>query len=146
MSKQGINRVTLIGNLGHDPESYPTKDGKTVTKIQLATSESWQDENGKQVTRTEWHNVVFFNGLADVAKNYLVKGSKVYIEGKLKSHKWQDQEGKERTSTDIIVQEMQMLSGAKKPVITANADDADSSDIVTEYRKAAKAAVNQANV
>ena len=112
MSKQGINRVTLIGNVGNEPIVHTFDTDKSIVKISLATSESYE-VSGEKVTDTQWHNVVFFNGLANIAKKYLVKGNKVYIEGKLKTHKWVDKEGGDRISTEIIASEMQILSSRK---------------------------------
>lgn len=109
MSK-GINKVILIGNLGNDPETRTFDNGGTVTNISLATSESWNDrQTGERQERTEWHRVVFNNKLAEIAAQYLRKGSKVYIEGSLRTRKWQDQNGQDRFSTEIRANEMQML-------------------------------------
>ncbi len=109
----GVNKVILVGNLGKDPEVRYTPDGKAVTNITLATSESWKDKNtGQRQEKTEWHRIVFFGGLATVAGEYLRKGSKVYIEGKLQTRKWQDQSGQDRYTTEIVVDfggAMQML-------------------------------------
>ncbi|MDH5325204.1 MAG: single-stranded DNA-binding protein [Gammaproteobacteria bacterium] len=106
---RGINKVILIGNLGNDPEVKYMPSGEAVTNISVATSESWKDKNGEQVERTEWHRVVFFRRLAEIAGEYLKKGSKVYIEGKLQTRKWQDQSGQDRYTTEIVANEMQML-------------------------------------
>jgi len=107
---RGVNKVILIGNLGKDPETRHTPNGGQVTTISLATSESWKDKNtGEQVDKTEWHRVVFFRRLAEIAAEYLKKGSKVFIEGKLQTRKWQDQDGKDRYTTEIVANEMQML-------------------------------------
>ena len=110
MASRGINKVILVGNLGNDPEHRVMPSGGGVTNISIATSESWRDKNtGDQQERTEWHKVVFFNRLAEVASEYLRKGSKVYIEGSLRTRKWQDQSGQDRYSTEVIASEMQML-------------------------------------
>ena len=108
---RGINKVILIGNLGNDPEQRSMPNGNAVTNITVATSESWKDkQTGQQQERTEWHRVVFFNRLAEIAGQYLTKGSKVYIEGALRTRKWQDKEsGQDRYSTEIVANEMQML-------------------------------------
>ncbi len=107
---RGVNKVILIGNLGKDPEVRYSPNGGAVTTITLATSESWKDKNtGEQVDKTEWHRVVFFRRLAEVAGEYLKKGSKVFIEGKLQTRKWQDQNGQDRYTTEIVANEMQML-------------------------------------
>lgn len=107
---RGINKVILIGNLGKDPDVRYMPNGQAVANITLATSESWKDKNsGEQQERTEWHRVVFFRRLAEIAGEYLKKGSKVYIEGKLQTRKWQDQNGQDRYTTEIVANEMQML-------------------------------------
>lgn len=109
---RGINKVILIGNLGADPETKYMPSGNAVTNINIATSESWKDkQTGEQQERTEWHRVVFFNRLAEIAGEYLRKGSKVYVEGRLQTRKWTDQQGVDRYSTEIIANEMQMLDG-----------------------------------
>lgn len=107
---RGINKVILIGNLGKDPEAKFMPSGNAVTNITVATSESWKDkQTGQQQERTEWHRVVFFNRLAEIASEYLKKGSKVYIEGSLRTRKWQGQDGQDRYTTEIVANEMQML-------------------------------------
>lgn len=108
---RGINKVILIGNLGKDPEVRYMPSGSAVTSITVATSESWKDkQSGEKQERTEWHNVVFFNRLAEIAGEYLKKGSKVYIEGSLRTRKWQDKNtGQDRYTTEIVANEMQML-------------------------------------
>ena len=109
---RGINKVILIGNLGGDPEVRYMPSGNAVTNVNLATSESWKDkQTGQQQERTEWHRVVFFNRLAEIAGEYLRKGSKVYIEGSLRTRKWQGQDGQDRYTTEIVASEMQMLDG-----------------------------------
>lgn len=110
MASRGVNKVILVGNLGNDPESKYMPSGGAVTNISIATSESWKDKNtGQQQERTEWHRVVFFNRLAEIAGEYLRKGSKVYIEGSLRTRKWQAQDGSDRYSTEVVANEMQML-------------------------------------
>lgn len=107
---RGINKVILVGNLGQDPETRAMPSGKAVTNIRLATSESWRDKTtGEQKEQTEWHTVVFFDRLAEIAAEYLRKGSQVYVEGKLRTRKWQDKSGNDRYSTEIVANEMQML-------------------------------------
>ena len=107
---RGINKVILVGNLGADPETRYTASGSAITNIRIATSESWRDkQSGEKQERTEWHRVVFFSRLAEIAGEYLRKGSQVYIEGSLRTNKWQDQSGQDRYSTDIVANEMQML-------------------------------------
>jgi single-strand DNA-binding protein len=110
MASRGINKVSLVGNLGNDPEHRVLPSGGGVTNISLATSESWKDKaSGEQKERTEWHRVVFFNRLSEIAAEYLRKGSKVYVEGTLRTRKWQDQSGQDRYTTEIVGAEMQML-------------------------------------
>lgn len=111
MSK-GINKVIILGNLGADPETRYTQSGAAITSIRVATSESWNDkQTGEKQERTEWHRVKFFGKLAEIAGEYLRKGSQVYVEGSLRTEKYTDKEGIERFSTDIIGNEMQMLGG-----------------------------------
>jgi len=109
---RGINKVILVGNLGADPETRYTASGAAITNVRLATSESWRDkQSGETQERTEWHRVVFFNRLAEIAGEYLRKGSQVYIEGSLRTRKWQGQDGQDRYTTEIVANEMQMLGG-----------------------------------
>jgi len=109
---RGINKVILIGNLGNDPEVRYTAGGAAVANVSIATSESWKDKTtGEQQDRTEWHRVVFFGRLAEIVSEYLRKGSQVYVEGRLQTRKWQDKEGHDRYSTEIVANEMQMLGG-----------------------------------
>jgi len=107
---RGINKVILVGNLGNDPETKFMPSGGAVTNISIATSTSWKDkQTGEQKEKTEWHRVVFFNRLAEIAGEYLRKGSQVYVEGRLQTRKWQDQSGADRYSTEVVANEMQML-------------------------------------
>ena len=109
---RGLNKVMLIGNLGADPEVRYAAGGGAITNIRLATAESWRDkESGDLQERTEWHRVVFFGKLAEIAGEYLRKGSQVYVEGRLQTRKWQDKDGSDRYSTEIVAGEMQMLGG-----------------------------------
>jgi single-strand DNA-binding protein len=109
---RGINKVILVGNLGADPETRYMPSGGAVTNLSIATSESWKDkQTGEQKERTEWHKVAMFNRLAEIAAEYLRKGSQVYIEGKLRTRKWQDRDGNDRYTTEIVADEMQMLGG-----------------------------------
>ncbi len=109
---RGINKVILVGNLGNDPETRYTPSGTAVTNISVATTDSWKDrQTGEKNEKTEWHRVVFFNRLAEIAGEYLKKGSQVYIEGRLQTRKWQDQNGQDRYTTEIEANEMQMLGG-----------------------------------
>lgn len=110
MARRGINKVIILGNLGNDPETRYMPNGNAVTNLSIATSESWKDKNtGQMQEKTEWHRVVFFNRLAEIAGEYLRKGSKVYIEGSLRTRKWQDQSGNDRYTTEIVASDMQML-------------------------------------
>ncbi|MGB0764975.1 MAG: single-stranded DNA-binding protein [Luminiphilus sp.] len=110
MASRGINKVILVGNLGADPENRTSQTGNAITNISVATSETWKDKStGQQQERTEWHRVVFFNRLAEIAAEYLRKGSKVYVEGSLRTRKWQDQNGQDRYTTEVVGNEMQML-------------------------------------
>ncbi|EKM22284.1 single-stranded DNA-binding protein [Vibrio sp. HENC-03] len=116
MASRGINKVILVGNLGNDPEIRYMPNGGAVANITIATSESWRDKGtGEQREKTEWHRVVLFGKLAEVAGEYLRKGSQVYVEGQLQTRKWQDQSGQDRYSTEVVVQGfngvMQMLGG-----------------------------------
>jgi single-strand DNA-binding protein len=108
-----LNKVTLIGNLGRDPETRYTPDGSAITNLSIATTSSWKDKaTGEKKEETEWHRLVFYNRLAEIAGEYLKKGSSIYVEGRLKTRKWQDKEtGQDKYSTDIVVDQMQMLGG-----------------------------------
>jgi single-strand DNA-binding protein len=109
---RGINKVIIVGNVGGDPETRYMPSGSAVTNLTIATNESWKDkQTGEQKERTEWHRVAMFNRLAEIAAEYLRKGSQVYIEGKLRTRKWQDKAGQDRYTTEIIADEMQMLGG-----------------------------------
>jgi len=109
---RGVNKVILVGNLGKDPEVRYTSSGSAVANVTIATSEQWKDkQSGQTQERTEWHNVVFYNRLAEIVGEYLKKGSQIYVEGSLRTRKWQDKEGKDRYTTEIIANEMQMLGG-----------------------------------
>ena len=107
---RGINKVILVGNLGQDPETKAMPSGMTVCNLRIATSESWKDkQTGEMKEQTEWHSVAMFGRLAEIAGEYLRKGSQVYIEGRLRTRKWQDKEGRDRYTTEIVANEMQML-------------------------------------
>ncbi len=109
---RGVNKAILIGNLGADPDTRYMPSGSAVTNCRIATTEAWKDrETGDQQERTEWHNIVFFGRLAEIAGEYLRKGSQVYIEGRLRTRKWQDREGNDRWTTEINADQMQMLGG-----------------------------------
>lgn len=107
---RGVNKVIIVGNCGQDPETRFMPSGGAVTNLSIATSESWKDKNtGDQQERTEWHRVVFFNRLAEIAGEYVKKGSKLYVEGSLRTRKWQGQDGQDRFTTEVVASEMQML-------------------------------------
>ena len=125
---RGINKVILIGHLGADPETRYMPSGGAVTNLRLATTESWKDkQSGEQQERTEWHRVAIFGRLAEIAAEYLRKGSHVYIEGRLRTRKWQDNQGNDRYSTEIVANEMQMLGSrsgmGEPPAVTESSED-----------------------
>lgn len=123
---RGVNKAILIGNLGNDPDMRYTASGAAVANISIATAESWRDkESGEQQERTEWHRVVAFGRLAEIMGEYLRKGSQVYIEGRIQTRKWQDKEGQDRYTTEIVANELQMLGG--KGGSSANYDSAPQS-------------------
>lgn len=134
----GLNKVQIIGHLGADPEQRYMPSGKAVVNLRVATSETWKDrESGDKKEKTEWHSIVAFDKLAEIMSEYLRKGSQVYIEGKLQTRKWQDKEGKDRYSTEIIAQQMQMLGSkpqgerpARQESPAAPADDEPFSDSI----------------
>ncbi len=111
MATRGVNKVILVGNLGNDPEVRYMPNGNAVANLSLATSESWKDQQGQMQERTEWHRLTMYRRLAEIAGEYLKKGSQIYVEGKLQTRKWQDQQGQDRYTTEIIVDQMQMLGG-----------------------------------
>lgn len=113
MASKGVNRVTLVGNIGNDPDTKYTQSGSCVTRISLATTSSRKDRDGNVQERTEWHRVVFFGKLAEIAGKYLRKGSQIYVEGELRYDKFTGQDGVEKYSTDIVANEMQMLGGRR---------------------------------
>ncbi len=132
-----VNKVILIGNLGRDPETRYMPNGEAVTNITLATTETWKDRNtGERQEKTEWHRVTFYRRLAEIAGEYLKKGSQVYVEGRLETRKWTDKEGKDRYTTEIIAAEMKML-GSRAP---AGASGYDAADEGAPARPAARAA------
>jgi single-strand DNA-binding protein len=120
-----VNKVILVGNLGRDPETRYTTSGDAVTNIRVATTDTWKDKNGDKQEKTEWHTVVFFGRQAEIAGEYLKKGRQVYIEGRLQTRKWQDKEGQDRYSTEIVADRMQMLGsreGSGAPVTAEAAE------------------------
>lgn len=109
---RGVNKAIIVGTLGKDPDVKYTAGGSAVVNVSVATNESWRDKNtGENVEKTEWHRIVIFGKLAEIAAQYLKKGSQVYFEGKIQTRKWQDQSGQDRYSTEIVANEMQMLGG-----------------------------------
>ncbi|MFT6267473.1 MAG: single-strand DNA-binding protein [Alphaproteobacteria bacterium] len=111
MASRGVNKVIIVGNLGNDPEIRYMPNGNAVANLSIATSESWKDQQGAQQERTEWHKVTMYRRLAEIAGEYLKKGSQIFIEGKLQTRKWQDQQGNDRYTTEIIADNMQMMGG-----------------------------------
>ena len=109
MATKGVNKVILVGNIGQDPEVRYMPNGNAVANLSLATSESWKDQGGQLQERTEWHRLTMYRRLAEIAGEYLRKGSQIYVEGKLQTRKWQDQSGQDKYTTEIIVDQMQML-------------------------------------
>ena len=127
MASRGVNKVIIVGNLGADPETRYMPNGGVTTSLRVATSETWKDkQTGQQQERTEWHRVVLFGRLAEIAGEYLRKGSKVYLEGSIRTRKWQDQSGQDRWTTEIIASEMQMLD-------SRNSGDSGSADPYSQY-------------
>jgi len=115
---RGVNKVILVGHLGKDPEVRYTPSGAAVANASLATAESWKDKTtGEQKEKTEWHRLIFFARLAEIVGEYLKKGSQVYIEGRLQTRKWQDKSGQDRYTTEIVVNDMQMLGGRREPEV-----------------------------
>lgn len=111
MATKGVNKVILVGNLGNDPEVRYMPNGNAVANLSLATSESWKDQQGQVQERTEWHRLTMYRRLAEIAGEYLKKGSQIYVEGKLQTRKWQDNNGNDKYTTEVIVDQMQMLGG-----------------------------------
>ena len=134
---RGVNKAIILGSLGQDPEIRHTASGAAVANISIATNEQWKDkESGEMQERTEWHRVVFFGRLAEIVGEYLHKGSQVYIEGRIQTRKWQDKEGNDRYTTEIVANEMQML-GSKSSGTTANFDQ------TPQHEKSAPAAASE---
>ncbi len=132
MATRGVNKAILIGNLGADPEMRYTQSGRAVANLRIATSTRWRDrESGEQQERTEWHRVVLFGKLGEIAGEYLKKGSQVYLEGRIQTRKWQGQDGQDRYTTEIVASEMQMLGGRGDGGGRATADSSGSYDSAT---------------
>jgi single-strand DNA-binding protein len=141
---RGINKVILVGNLGQDPETRYMPSGKAVTNLRLATSDSWKDkQTGEQREQTEWHSVVMYDRLAEIAAEYLRKGSQIYVEGRLKTRKWQDKEGKDRYTTEIVASEMQMLGSRGGDRAGANRARATHAPTQDELRAARRGRVRR---
>jgi len=142
---RGVNKVILVGNLGKDPEVRYSPNGQAVANVTIATSESWKDKtSGEKQERTEWHRIVFFGRLAEIAGEYLKKGAQIYIEGRLQTRKWQDKDGHDRYTTEIVANEMQMLgsrSGAGMPSEPAMESAPAGASASSGARPGAKAAV-----
>ncbi len=146
---RGINKVIIVGNCGQDPETRYMPSGGAVTNLSLATSESWKDKNtGQQQERTEWHRVVFFNRLAEIAGEYVKRGSKIYVEGSLRTRKWQDRDsGQDRYTTEIVANEMQMLDskGSSAGDVSASQPNPSSSLSVEKSRSSQNPSTNTNN-
>lgn len=130
-----VNKVIVLGNLGKDPEVRHLPNGDAVCNFSLATTESWKDKDGNKQDKTEWHNIVIFRKLAEIAGEYLKKGRPVYIEGRLQTRKWQDKEGKDRYTTEIVADQMQMLGGrdeAKETIKTSEPPKANFDDMADD--------------
>jgi len=132
MSRGGVNKVILIGNIGSDPEVKYTASGVPVANFSLATTETWADKNGQRQERTEWHRLVLWRKLAEIAGQYLKKGSKIYVEGKLQTRSWDDQSGQKRYTTEVVVNDMQMLDGRGDSGYSAEASHAAASPAAAE--------------
>ncbi|MDH5648395.1 MAG: single-stranded DNA-binding protein [Gammaproteobacteria bacterium] len=138
---RGINKVILVGHLGKDPEVRYSANGAAVANVSLATSESWKDRNtGEKQERTEWHRVVFFGRLAEIAGEYLKKGAQIYVEGRLQTRKWQDKEGQDRYTTEIVANEMQMLGSRAGAGAMDYSDNSQASSSVSQPMAAATSA------
>jgi single-strand DNA-binding protein len=121
MAQRGVNKVIIVGNCGQDPEVKYLPSGSAVANVSVATSETWKDkQSGQNQERTEWHRIVFFNRLAEIVGEYVRKGTKLYIEGRLQTRKWQDQSGQDRYTTEIVASEMQMLDSQNNPPESGN--------------------------
>lgn len=144
MASKGVNKVIIIGNLGADPDVRYLPSGGAVANISVATSESWKDkDSGQTQERTEWHKIAMFNRLGEIAGEYLRKGSKVYIEGSLRTRKWQDKEGKDRYTTEIIANSMQMLDSKGGGGGGAGASSASESAPAGQYEPSASVSADQ---
>lgn len=127
-----VNKVILIGNLGKSPEVRNLENGNKVASFPLATSENYKDKNGNKVDNTEWHNLVLWNGLAEVSEKYLNKGDKIYVEGKLKTRQWQDKDGNTRYTTEVVANQMTMLSGPNKTDNSAEIESVKAEEVPSQ--------------
>ena len=129
---RGVNKVILVGTLGQDPDTRYTPSNAAVANLSIATNESWKDkQTGEQKEKTEWHRVVMFNRLAEIATEYLRKGSQVYIEGKIQTRKWEDKDGNDRYTTEIVANEMQMLGGRSAGKTSSSSMNSNSSEEIS---------------
>ena len=129
---RGVNKVILVGTLGQDPDTRYTPSNAAVANLSIATNESWKDkQTGEQKEKTEWHRVVMFNRLAEIATEYLRKGSQVYIEGKIQTRKWEDKDGNDRYTTEIVANEMQMLGGRSSGNTGSSSMNSNSSEEIS---------------
>lgn len=144
---RGINKVIIVGNCGQDPETRLSAGGAAITNLSVATSDSWKDkQTGQTQERTEWHRIVFFNRLAEIAGEYLKKGSKIYVEGRLQTRKWQDQSGQDRYSTEIVASEMQMLDSRAGGADGSHRQQADNGGFQPPAPQQAQQSSGQPNV
>ncbi|HEY8355048.1 MAG TPA: single-stranded DNA-binding protein [Methylophilaceae bacterium] len=134
-----VNKVILVGNLGRDPEVRYMPNGEAVCNFSIATTDTWKDKNGQRQERTEWHNIVMYRRLAEIAGEYLKKGRSVYIEGRLQTRKWQTKDGQDRYTTEIIADQMQMLGGGREGGSAASFDDMNQDYEVPPARPSAPA-------
>ncbi|APS58053.1 single-stranded DNA-binding protein [Piscirickettsia salmonis] len=141
---RGVNKVIIVGRLGQDPDIRRTQSGESVATLSVATSEQWQDQHGVNHESTEWHRIVLFSGLANIAKDYLRKGAQIYVEGKIKTRKWQDNQGKDRYTTEIVGKNMQMLGGGER-VQTAKPPPPPPSSLGQQAFKAKQAQLHAQN-
>ena len=147
MAQRGVNKVILLGNLGKDPEIKYMPNGNAVANITLATTETWNDKSsGEKKEKTEWHRIVFFGKLAEIVGQYLKKGSKIYIEGKLQTRKWQGQDGQDRYTTEIVAEQMQMLGSRSGGTANFNDSQPDQSATPTKPEQYSQPQQNSAPV
>lgn len=135
MASRGVNKVLLMGNLGNDPEIKQMADGGSVCNLSVATSGSWKDKHtGQNQEKTEWHRIVMYRDLAEIAGQYLSKGSKIYLEGKLQTRKWQDRQGVDRYTTEVIVDQIQMLDNKKGVMNEPNGAEFDNNQSTSDVK------------